>query len=762
MLEALFEALRKAGQFNSNAEIAPVAILWTDEDRHWEHLVASRLRSKLPLLTFGAFDPGLQTGPAIWLRCALAGVLPDLKPFDSGDIPILYLPGVGRAMLRAVEDCPKDLQPLAELQYRGAFFSHPNGKDWTPAAFLQAALGVGVTDGRATREALGRALIQLADEPLEELRKQMPLKAAYLNVLLSPDPDRQVLAWLNDPKGERSRLEMTDPTTWEAFRAHAQAEYGFDPVKDGELTAAAELGGRGGRWLTLWNRFADAPQNYPNLYDLLRRARPSEVSFFDDGVWPQDTETAEAALHDALIGLEKMTATEAREAIVTLEGEHGSRRTSVWAKIGKAPLAMALEHLAVLAQATTTNLGAGSPRALAQQYTTGAWRIDWAALQALACKGSTNELTAIKTAVRSMYFQWLETAAIAFQEAIKLSGYEPVTGVQVGPGGCLLFSDGLRFDVAQQLNALLAAKGLNTNLSWRFTAMPSVTDTAKPAVSPIAAKLEGGQDFKATFEGAKVTVDVLRRALEKDGYTILRDAEIGVAGSTRAWTECGNLDHLGHTQETRMAARIEDELRTIVERIESLLAAGWTQVKVVTDHGWLLMPNDLPKVNLAEHLTEVRKGRAARVKPNASTDQQTVPWFYSSDVPIAVAPGIACYVDGKEYEHGGLSLQECVVPVLTVTLGSSKTLSLTLSSRWKGLRCEIKIAPVTTGLMADIRTKAGDANTSLAHPKPIGDQGSVSLVVANDSFEGQAAIIVVIDPEGQIVAQIPTVIGGDL
>lgn len=772
MLEALLEALRKAGQFNRNAEIEPAAILWTDEERHWERLVALRLRAGLPIVTLGVYDPATRTGPAIWLRCALAGVLPDL---EIDKVPILYLPGVSRAMLRAVEDCPKDLQPLAELQYRGAFFSHPNGKDWTPAAFLQFALNIPVTDGKATRDALGRALIQVSQEPLEQLRQQAPLKAAYLNELLNPDPDRRLLEWLNDPDGERTRIETADAGAWEAFRAHCKAAYGFDPVKDGELTAAAELGGREGRWKTLWARFADAPQNYPNLYDLLRRARPpGAVGLFEDAVWPQDTETGESALRDALLRLANLPAPEARAEIIRLESQHGPRRSSVWAKLNKTPLAGALEHLNDLAEATVTGLGTGTPRALAERYTDmvgiGAWKADWSAIQALASVSIPSDhqaanTAAVKAAVRAVYMPWLEAGALAFQQAIKTSEYETVTGVQVAPGGCLVFSDGLRFDVAVRLKALLEARGFKANLEWRFTALPSVTDTAKPAVSPVSSKFEAGPDLKALYKGTKVTAEVLRRALEEEGYAILRGDETGTDTTTRAWTECGDLDGLGHDQQARMAARVETEVRTIEDRAIRLLEAGWREVKIVTDHGWLLLPGGLPGMKLAEHLTDVRKGRAARLKQNASTDQQTVPWFLSGDVRIALAPGIGCYVEGREYEHGGLSVQECVVPVLSVTSGRAKKANLTLSSRWKGLRCEVKVAPADAvpkdGASVDIRTKAGDAGTSIVSAKPLGAQGSVSLVIEDDTLEGQAAIIVVLDAHGRPITQASTVVGGE-
>ena len=62
----------------------------------------------------------------------------------------------------------------------------------------------------------------------------------------------------------------------------------------------------------------------------------------------------------------------------------------------------------------------------------------------------------------------------------------------------------------------------------------------------------------------------------------------------------------------RVAHHAAAELRGLAERIAGLLEHGWQKVVVITDHGWLLMPGDLPKVELPEHLTEIRERAAAR------------------------------------------------------------------------------------------------------------------------------------------------------
>ena len=60
---------------------------------------------------------------------------------------------------------------------------------------------------------------------------------------------------------------------------------------------------------------------------------------------------------------------------------------------------------------------------------------------------------------------------------------------------------------------------------------------------------------------------------------------------------------------------------------------------MITDHGWLLMPGDLPKVELPEHLTEIRKGRCARLKEGSQTDQQVVILALGSRSPNRRCPG---------------------------------------------------------------------------------------------------------------------------
>lgn len=194
-------------------------------------------------------------------------------------IPILYLPGVSRQELRAVAECPPTLMPLAELQYRGAFWSQVNHKDWTVLAFLQSAdggLGLDVARDSATLDAMKTALVKRVATDIQDLTGHR-LEATDFHALLSPDPVREILAWMNDPKAAHAKLTAQQ---WEAFYHSCKDKFGFHPMKHGPLRAAEMLGLRQGSWGQVWNRFREAPKRYPNLPGWLRKAKPQDDDLF--------------------------------------------------------------------------------------------------------------------------------------------------------------------------------------------------------------------------------------------------------------------------------------------------------------------------------------------------------------------------------------------------------------------------------------------------------------------------------------------------
>ena len=126
----------------------------------------------------------------------------------------------------------------------------------------------------------------------------------------------------------------------------------------------------------------------------------------------------------------------------------------------------------------------------------------------------------------------------------------------------------------------------------------------------------------------------------------------------------------------------------------SSIDAGWKHIRIVTDHGWLLMPGGLPKTELAKHQTETRWGRCAVLKDSAHGTPLTFGWDWCKEVQVAYAPGVSNFIAGAEYAHGGISLQECLVPVLQLDCAGAAGADATVkiqSVTWKGLRCAVVV-----------------------------------------------------------------------
>ena len=751
--EHLIKALTESASKHSGEEVAPAAILWTDKEGQWKSVIA-KMQADIPsLISLGSYSSEARTGPAIWVRCAIGEAL-DWKPDAT---PVVYMPGVARSELRNAEECPRALLPLVELQYRGTLWSHPNGKDWTPAAFL-ASLGLDVAADEATKLALQERLTRLLDSEVDDLRSLGRLDAVKVRNLGSDWPSA-ILTWMEKPAEQGE--------DWDAFRAACKSQFSFDPQSDGELAAAEHLAQANGSWGAVWTRFSHAPHRYPGTVALLRAVVPlTGEGLFQprqEG-YPKLNSDAESALRAEITKVAKKDPVTARKKILELENEHSGRRKWVWCELGEAPLADCLEHLARCAQSTGNALAATSLEEMMVRYTKQGWQADQSAWQAYAAVDS-NDAKLIGDVLRTLYLPWLQAAGETFA---KLCHKTPLKSLwsQVAapaPGECLLFADGLRFDVAKLLEAELIKQGLSVELKPRVSGLPSVTPTAKPAVSPISDQFTGtesGIDFRPTIAATG-------KALQMDGFRdLLSAAKIQPLGGGEsgdpdgsAWTEAGALDRLGHEEGARLARRIPEEVKMLGERIRALLDSGWKTVRVVTDHGWLWMPGGLPKADLPAYLAESRWGRCAALKGTASTELQTVPWHYEPSVSIALPPGISCFRAGTEYTHGGLSVQECVIPVLTVT-GKTESQTASIESvSWVGLRCKVK-AEGAAGLRADIRTKPAEPTSSIAfETKPLDVGGQTTLLVSDD-HEGLAALVVLLGDDGRVMAKAPTTIGG--
>jgi hypothetical protein len=490
--------------------------------------------------------------------------------------------------------------------------------------------------------------------------------------------------------------------------------------------------------------------------------------------WPQWNEDQEKNLRLELLAFGQTTASEARNKIVDLEKQHRTRRSLVWAELGYSPLAMALEHMATMVEYSKSSLAAGSVSDLAAGYVNWGWKVDDGMVRALVCADNKSDLEAITAAIRVLYQPWAEESARHLQKIVDGSSYpggncRTAKPMEAGPGDCLMFVDGLRFDLGKRLAESLGSAGLNIVSEPSWAALPSVTATGKAAVSPVLDKItgqDGSVDFDPSVAGTGQSL--------KNGYQfkkLLADAEWTVLdkftagdGKGLAWSECGDIDHRGHEFGQKLVKHLDTQVLEIRDRVIELLSVGWKRVRIVTDHGWLLMPGGLPKSDLPSVLSLSKWGRCAVIKSGASTGERLYPWFWNPNEYFALADGISCFKNGEEYAHGGLSLQECLTLKITASCGLSEQGTDNVKFTdviWNGLRCTVSIEGNFSGLSIDVRLKAGEkASSVLGRIKSIRDDGTASVVVEDEDMEGHDAAIVLIDESGSLAGQFDTVIGG--
>lgn len=770
LAEQLTAILRTTAQaYAAGDQVAPCVVLWADPERLWESVI-QELQPMLPeLFLLGSYAPEKHTGPALWLRCIEARVVEGAPAAETA--PIFYLPGISREKLRAAENCPQELAALVELQYRGVMWLHVNGKEWTPYAFLvsnHGGLRLDVAKDQATLDALAGALPSLMSEPLSHLQGRR-LDAEFFNGLVAPDATGLLLRWLGDPEAFKERRSDAE---WKAFCEQCKADFRFDPVKEGPLKAAQFLADRGNHWGKVWQRFAEAPANYPGVVEWLKRAVPKvPTAMFDTAeVWPNINESEERKLQQALESLVDRPQDEVIRRVAELEAQHAGRRDYAWQKLGLSPLATALEPLAQLARLCQAAPGAPTPEAYAEFYARDGWRVDAAALATMAACGTPEQHGAVLGTVRAVYLPWLENTARHLQQLIRDNGQsvsKRAKPIEAAAGRLVLFADGLRMDVAQQLAEKLAAVGIESMHDWEWSTIPSVTATAKPAASPIADTVQGGEagdefSTRLVSTGQILTQDRFMTALKARGWQFLGSDQTGDPSGS-AWTEAGALDKRGHTEGWKLARSVETEVRDLVSRIGALLRAGWTEVIVVTDHGWLLLPGGLPKVELKSFLAEHRWGRCAALKPDAQINAPAFKWHWNPAVTIASPPGAGCFRASMEYSHGGVSLQEMVTPVLRVTAarptgGSARI----LEAKWTGAKCRVSVGGDCAGVRVDVRTSQSDPDTSLLADKQAREttpDGKVTIFLENDSDIGKVAMIVLLDASGQAINALTTKLG---
>ncbi|MFZ4465339.1 MAG: hypothetical protein ACOYN5_15945, partial [Bacteroidales bacterium] len=364
-----------------------------------------------------------------------------------------------------------------------------------------------------------------------------------------------------------------------------------------------------------------------------------------------------------------------------------------------------------------------------------------------------------------MYQPWLERITQKFQTLV-----EKDASIFTTQKACLesesfvLFVDAFRYELAEEFYQRLLKYKYKVELTSNWSAIPTLTPTAKPNISPIAAAVSVNseiKDFRPQLQSGKdLQTSVFRESLIAHNFKLITTAA-DIDPENKCWQEIGDIDTKGHEEQSEMVKRIEELFDQLQEVIDIAFEKGVKRIKIVTDHGWLLLPGGLPKTQLNEGLTETRWGRCALIKEGVKTDLLHLPWRWNPAVFIAYAPGISFFKINEEFAHGGISIHECLVPTLIIeNTNVSKVNAKIKEVKWVNLKCAVVTENAQEDYSIDIRTKYNDEKTSIVESKNTKLKENKASAMVNDAAESQAATIVLLDENGRILDKELTTVGG--
>ena len=261
-----------------------------------------------------------------------------------------------------------------------------------------------------------------------------------------------------------------------------------------------------------------------------------------------------------------------------------------------------------------------------------------------------------------------------------------------------LLIDALRFDLGKDLQRLLSAPGLGlqVHLEARSATLPSITPFGMASLMPGA---EAGLGVTVAGEpvlAGKVLKDVVaRKKLMAEAFPLAQPQDyqldkLPTEATLRSKLQAGTrlfvvrdsqLDAFGEVDAAPAIATFGLVLDQVARATQRLLAAGIERVVIATDHGFLMLPGDSAnKVAAPTPGTVLLKSRfwmgelpthglpldALSVPlPDArlgNPDGQQWSLLFPPGRALFTVPG-----GNNNYTHGGPTLQERVVPLLTVT-----------------------------------------------------------------------------------------------
>ncbi len=322
------------------------------------------------------------------------------------------------------------------------------------------------------------------------------------------------------------------------------------------------------------------------------------------------------------------------------------------------------------------------------------------------------ELRARVAGTRALWHAWADSWARGFSALCRERGFVPAPALQqrtlfeevvrpltAGVGTTVVFLvDALRYEMAEELRRELGDPGATTiELRARLAELPSITAVGMNALAPVS---ERGKLRPALRDGAIVGMqrgeyrvdnpDSRKRAMHERVDTtkcpsmslneVIDDAaslKHRIAGAKLALVHVDAIDSAGEKGAGLMV--FEQVLQRLRSALNLLREAGARRFVITADHGFLLLDDAVRQTQKHGQKTVPFRRHVLSTVAADHPDEVRVPlsqleYEGVDGLQLMMPEGIAVFDIGKRmlsFVHGGGSLQERVIPVLTIVHRSS-------------------------------------------------------------------------------------------
>lgn len=342
-------------------------------------------------------------------------------------------------------------------------------------------------------------------------------------------------------------------------------------------------------------------------------------------------------------------------------------------------------------------------------------------------KQSTNALKNLEDSIENLYCNWyLSDICTNFTQSItedmkkewiipnvinQRDFYKTHVKPMISDGDrvFVIISDALRYEVGVELTKRLNEKVINsTTISSMLSVVPSITSVGMAALLPnntINLKDNGkvlvnDMDTSGLENRNKILNSMVENSIALD-YNKLPNNAIDIMESVKGY----NLVYIYHdtidaisdkgATEINTFKAVNDAIEELVELINKIRGRGATNILITSDHGFVYQRSELKesdKIN-KENIEAICKNRRCIVsKENINNDELLkvkMSYLSNSEDIYAYMPkaNIRFKVqgEGNKFVHGGATLQEVVVPVV-----SFKNIRSTSKKSIKSKKVEVK------------------------------------------------------------------------